>query len=237
MKNQHKKSDQYLKRRKCYSAISLIAFFIILGLLTLLFSKLLAPYLTSAEELRGFLNTFGWKGRFILLGIQCLQVVVALIPGEIIELGAGFAYGAIEGMLICLIGVAISSTVIFLLVKKFGTPMVELFISREKMNQLSFLTDERKLKRLTFLLFFIPGTPKDILTYFVGLTKINLMQFLIITLLARVPSVISSTVCGQMLGDKDYLTAAIVFAITGIVSILGYILYNRFIGNRKKTEQ
>ena len=149
-------------------------------------------------------------------------------------MGAGYAYGAFQGLLICLVGVALSSSIIFLLVKKIGAPMVEMFISREKMNQLAFLNDEQKLKRLTFWLFFIPGTPKDVLTYFVGLTDMSLWQFLFITLIARIPSVISSTVCGQMLGDKDYVTAALVFAVTGIVSIIGYYLYNRFVELKKQ---
>lgn len=234
MKAQNDNTTQYIVRRKWVSAVSLVTFVVILVLLTLLFTKVLSPYLTSADQLREFLNTYGWKGRFILLGLQCLQVVVAFIPGEIIELGAGYAYGAFQGLLICLVGVALSSSIIFLLVKKIGTPMVEMFISREKMNQLAFLNDEHKLKRLTFWLFFIPGTPKDVLTYFVGLTDMSLLQFLFITLIARIPSVVSSTVCGQMLGDKDYVTAAIVFAATGIISIIGYYLYNRFVESKKQ---
>lgn len=234
MKAQNDNQARYVVRRKWLSAVSLVTFVVILVLLTLLFTKVLSPYLTSADQLREFLNTYGWKGRFILLGLQCLQVVVAFIPGEIIELGAGYAYGAFQGLLICLVGVALSSSIIFLLVKKIGTPMVEMFISREKMKQLAFLNDEHKLKRLTFWLFFIPGTPKDVLTYFVGLTDMSLLQFLFITLIARIPSVVSSTVCGQMLGDKDYVTAAIVFAATGIISIIGYYLYNRFVESKKQ---
>ena len=234
MKPQNDNRTQYIVRRKWLSAVSLVTFVVILVLLTLLFTKVLSPYLKSADKLREFLETYGWKGRFILLGLQCLQVVVAFIPGEIIELGAGYAYGAFQGLLICLVGVALSSSIIFLLVKKIGAPMVEMFISREKMNQLAFLNDEQKLKRLTFWLFFIPGTPKDVLTYFVGLTDMSLWQFLFITLIARIPSVISSTVCGQMLGDKDYVTAALVFAVTGIVSIIGYYLYNRFVELKKQ---
>ncbi len=233
MMSSNDNNTKYHKRRKLFSILSLIAFIIVSVLLTLLFTKILSPYLSSADDLRKFLDTFGWKGRFILLGLQCLQVVVAFIPGEIIELGAGYAYGTLQGLIICLVGVAASSSIVFLLVKKIGTPMVETFISREKMNQLTFLKDENKLKRLTFWLFFIPGTPKDVLTYFVGLTDMSLMQFLSITLIARIPSIISSTVCGQMLGDKDYVTAGIVFAVTGIISILGYYLYNKFVNSKK----
>lgn len=224
--------EQYIRRRKWFSGISLLLFIVVLVLLTLFFTKVLAPYLSSAEELRAFLNTYGWKGHFILFGLQCLQVVVAFIPGEIIELGAGYAFGAVEGTLICLGGVALSSSLIFLLVKRWGVPMVELFIPREKIQQLRFINTSTKLKRLVFLMFLIPGTPKDVLTYFVGLTDMQLHQFLIISLIARIPSVVSSTVSGQMLGDKDYITAGIVYAVTGALSLFGYYLYSRIIKKR-----
>ena len=167
------------------------------------------------------------------MGLQCLQVVVALIPGEVVELGAGYAYGALEGTFICLIGVAISSSLIFLLVKKVGVSLVETLISREKLLQLRFINSERKLNRVVFLLFFIPGTPKDVLTYFVGLTNMRLPEFLLISRTARIPSVVSSTICGQMLGDKNFQTACIVYAITGVISILGYYLYNRVVQHRQ----
>lgn len=230
MKN---KDIQYQRRRKWFGAISLILFAVILVLLTLFFTKILSPYLRSTEELRAFLDSYGWKGHLILMGLQCLQVVVALIPGEVVELGAGYAYGALEGTLICITGVAISSALIFLLVKKVGVSLVEMFISREKLRQLRFINSERKLKRVVFLLFFIPGTPKDVLTYFVGLTDMRLSEFLLITLTARIPSVVSSTICGQMLGDRNFLTAGIVYAITGALSILGYYLYNRIVQHRQ----
>ena len=171
-----------------------------------------------------------WQGR------DRWDLFMALIPGEVIELGAGYAYGAVEGLLICLAGVAVSSAAIFLLVKKLGTPMVELFISREKIQQFKFINSEKKLKRLVFLLFLIPGTPKDALTYFVGLTEMKLSTFLGLSLLARIPSVVSSTISGQLLGDKDFLTAGIVYAITGVISIAGYLIYSYVMKKRENNE-
>lgn len=225
--------QRYQRRRKWFGAVSLLIFAVVLLLLTLFFTRILAPYLTSTEELRTFLDSYGWKGYLILMGLQCLQVVIAFIPGEVVELGAGYAYGAIRGTLICLTGVAISSALIFILVKKVGVSLVELFIPREKIQQLRFINSEKKLKRVVFLLFFIPGTPKDIITYFVGLTDMKLSEFLTITLIARIPSVLSSALSGQMLGDEHFMTAGIVYAVTGTVSLLGYCIYNRIIQRKQ----
>ncbi len=219
----------YTKRRKLFSGISILIFIAVTILFTLLFSKVFAQHIESSETLLAFLESFGWKGRFILFGLQCLQIIVALIPGEIIELGAGYAYGAIEGTLLCLAGIALSTSIVFLLVKRIGTPMVETFISRERIKELRFINTERKLNRIVFLLFFIPGTPKDMLTYFVGLTDMKLSTFLPITLIARIPSVVSSTICGQYLGRENYLTALIVYGITATVSLSGYFLYTKIV--------
>ncbi len=237
MKKQDSEDKRYLRRRKWFGAITLLLFAVVIVLLTLFFVKVLSPYMSSTEQLQAFLESYGWKGRFILLGLQVAQVLIALIPGEVIEVGAGYAYGTVEGALICLVGVAAASSLVFLLVKKWGTPLVELFISREKIQELRFINSESKLKRLVFLLFLIPGTPKDVLTYFVGLTDITLMQFLAISLIARIPSVISSTISGQFLGNEDYLKAGVVYAITGALSILGYYLYNRIVKYRKSKKE
>ena len=227
----------YQRRRKWFGAATLLLFAVVLVLLTLFFTKILAPYLRSTAELRAFLDSYGWKGYLVLMGLQCLQVIVALIPGEVVELGAGYAYGAIKGTVICLAGVAISSALIFLLVKKVGVSLVETFISRDRIHQLRFINSERKLKRVVFLLFFIPGTPKDVLTYFVGLTDMRLPEFLLISLVARIPSVVSSTICGQMLGDKNFLTAGIVYAVTGTIIAFGYYLYTRIVQHRQSNRQ
>ncbi len=225
---------QYQKRRKLLAIISIAAFILITAWLSFLFIKVFSPYMRSSKEFQAFLEAYGWRGRLILFGLQCIQVVLALIPGEVIELGAGYAYGAIEGSIICMAGVALSSALIFSLTRKFGAPLVELFISREKIHQLRFINSEKKLKRLIFLLFFIPGTPKDILTYFVGLTNIELSQFLIISLVARIPSLLSSTLCGGLLGEKNYISAIIIYAITAAVSVIGYLLYNKLVSRRQK---
>ena len=80
---------------------------------------------------------------------------------------------------------------------------------------------------LIFILFFIPGTPKDLLTYVAGLTQIKLFPYILITSIAKIPSVITSTIGGDAFGEKKYLYAFIVFVLTGLISIVGLIIYNK----------
>ena len=130
-------------------------------------------------------------------------------------------------------GVLVMSTLIFLLTRRFGTRLVEVFVSREKINELRFLNTEQKRNTLIFLLFFIPGTPKDLLTYFVGLTDIRLRTFLLLSMVARIPSVLSSTFGGHLLGEERYIGAVILYGVTGLLSLLGLMGYNRYLKKKQ----
>ena len=204
-------------------------------LLTVLISIVTAHWLRSFSdtEFRDYIQSFGALSWLVLLVIQFLQVFIALIPGELVETAAGFAFGPLLGTVICYLGVAAASAVVFLLTRNFGIKLVELFVSRDKINELRFLNTERKRNLLIFLLFFIPGTPKDLLTYFVGLTDIRLGSFLVLSLIARFPSVISSTAGGHLLGEGNYVGAIWLYAITGAVSLAGLAAYNFYLKRKK----
>ncbi len=168
--------------------------------------------------------------------MSCLQVVFAIIPGEPMEIGAGYAFGSIEGTLLCLAGAAVGSSIIYLFTKKFGIKLVEAFISKEKILSLSFIKNTKKLNLLIFILFFIPGTPKDIFTYFIGLTPMKLHIFLLISSIARIPSVITSTISGDALVSQNYGFAIAVFVITAVVSTAGIFIYHK-ISKRHAAQQ
>lgn len=166
------------------------------------------------------------SGRLIYVGVQILQVFIAFIPGEVVEIAGGLAFGALEGMLLSLIGVAIGSSVIFMLTKTLGMRFVELFVSRDRINELKFIRNGRNLEWLVFYVFFIPGTPKDLLTYVVGLTRMKLVPFLLISLVARIPSVLSSTWGGDAIMNGQYTKAIIIFGVALGCSLIGLLLYN-----------
>ena len=157
---------------------------------------LVRQFRESPETFRDYVKANGVLGPLMMLGVMALQVIVAIIPGEPIELGAGFVFGWLEGALLCLAGSAIASALVYLAVRKWGVKLVELFFPREKILKFSFLQNEKKLDLLVFVLFLIPGTPKDMLTYVVGLTPMKLSTFLLLTTVARIPSVVSSAVTG-----------------------------------------
>jgi len=225
-----------IRRRKIVSIISILLIIAVFIVITVTVGNQLFVMVKDPIKFRNWVSSQGFWGRFTLIGLMCMQVVIAIMPGEIIEIGAGYAFGAVEGMILCLIGAAIGSAIIFMFTKRFGIKLVEAFISREKINSLKFIKDSKKLNVLVFTLFFIPGTPKDIITYFIGLTPMTLRTFLILSSIARIPSIISSTIGGNALGLQNYKFAIIVFLVTSAISIIGIIIYNKISKHAEKDE-
>lgn len=230
-------NDDYGKKKKIYAIVSVAVVLILVCLLTYFVLVKFREFGSTPEQFRDFIQSFGWSGRLVALGVQILQVVIALIPGEAVEIGLGYAFGAIEGTLICYAGNIIAASVIFMLTRKLGIKFVEIFVSREKIDGIRFINTEKKLKRTIFILFFIPGIPKDIVTYFVGLTKIKLHEFLIVSSIARIPSVVSSTIGGSVVGDGNYLAAVVIFAATGAISLICMLIYNKLSKKRSAAKE
>lgn len=221
----------YERKRKILASISIAVVSVLVVLLTLFIWNWLRSF--SQDDFRDYIQSFGAAGWLVLLGLQFLQVFIALIPGELLETAAGYAFGPWIGTAICYIGVALASSLIFVLTRRYGVKLVEIFMERERINELRFLNTERKRNNLIFLLYFIPGTPKDLLTYFVGLTDIKLSTFLTLSMIARIPSVISSTFGGHLLGEERYIGAIVLYGVTGLVSLLGMIGYNQYLKKKQ----
>ena len=222
---------QYERRRKILAGISLAVVVLLVVFVTLFVSRWLSSF--SREDFRDYVRSFGALAPAVMLGLQILQVFIALIPGELVESAAGFILGPWLGTLVCYLGIALASALILTLTRRYGVKLVEVFISREKINELRFLSTEQKRNALIFLLFFIPGTPKDLLTYFVGLTDIRLRTFLLLSMVARIPSVITSTFGGHLLGEERYMGAVILYGISGLLSLFGMVGYNRYLTKKE----
>jgi len=187
-----------------------------------------------------WLEQFGRWDEVVFVGIRALQTVVKFIPAEPLEIGSGYVWGIWGGLFYCMLGTEIGSFIILLITKLFGMRAINLFVPQERIDKIKFLQNEKKLKTTLFFIYLIPGTPKDLITYFIGKTKIKISHFLIITGIARIPSIITSTWCGAALGEKNIKLAAIVFISTLVVSLIGTFFYKKFFekdDNNETTEK
>lgn len=205
--------------------ISIIA----MGMICLLLYQPMMNLFKDPQVLSKQLRSYGVLGKLLLSGIMMLQVVFVFLPGEIVEISAGFIYGPWEGLFLCLLGAALGSIVIYIGVQKIGLPFIQHFFKEQDIQKLYFLKETPHLERLVFILFFIPGTPKDILTYFIPMTSMKLTTFLWLSSIARIPSVITSTLGGDTLYAKDYVVSSFIFILTAIISVIGLIFYRKII--------
>ncbi|MEN6637143.1 MAG: TVP38/TMEM64 family protein [Clostridiaceae bacterium] len=213
--------------QKIAAIASIAVFFLVLALLAVFVGGPIVKTLGDPAAFRTWVEARGVWGRVLFVGLMALQVIIAFIPGEPFELAAGYAFGTLWGTLLVWIGAIIGTTIVFLFVRKIGIKAVEVFFPRDKINSIKYLQDEKKLNAAAFVLFLIPGTPKDLLTYLAGLTKIRLLPWIVLTSIARIPSIVTSTISGNALGIEKYGLAIIIYAATAIVSGIGLLLYQR----------
>lgn len=229
------KTEQTKRRMLAGALVTLF-----LGAMAALFLALGGPILslvTDPASFRAWVEKMGWLGKLGYVGMMAIQIIVAFIPGEPLEIAAGYAFGFWEGTLWCMTGAVLGATIVFLFVRKLGVKAVEAFFPREKIDSLKFMKDEKRLARVAFLLFLIPGTPKDLMTYCAGLTKMRLKDWLLICSVARIPSIITSTIGGDALGMANLPFALSILGATALVSVGGVLLFKRVIKQKQPIQE
>ncbi len=230
-----KRGMENQKKRRLAAAVSVLVLLAFTGALCWFVGRPMVKFVSEPEKFRAWVNESGAWGRLAFIGMMAFQIIVAVIPGEPLEIGAGYAFGAVEGTCLCLLGALAGGAAVFLFVRKFGMRFAALFISEEKIASLKFLQNEKRLNLISYVLFLIPGTPKDVMTYMAGLTPMKLPFWIFLTLTARIPSVVTSTVGGDALGTRNYTAAVWIFAAAAALSGAGLLLYRRI--SRRKEEK
>ena len=186
----------------------------------------------TPELFRDWVDSHGIWGRVLFVGMVYLQVIVALIPGEPLELAAGYVFGLGEGMLLSMTGILLGSATVFSLVRWLGVRLVEIFFAEKEIRRLSFLKDPKKSFVLALILMTVPGTPKDLLSWFAGLTPLTMKQWISIVAVGRIPSVLTSVVTGAAAGERNYILAVVTLVLTLAISGAG-IIYYRWLSNQE----
>jgi uncharacterized membrane protein YdjX (TVP38/TMEM64 family) len=224
------KKEKVVEKRRLVFYIALITVFI--GILVYLGIKL-GPKITelakNPEKLHRLLNSFGWKGVLVFIGIQILQVLVAAIPGEIVQIAGGYIYGTWLGTLYSLIGILIGSILVFFIVRLLGYPLVRLVASEAQIEKFNSIFGSAKSEAAAFILFLIPGIPKDILTYIAGVTPVKPLRFFIIIMIGRFPALLASSYIGHGTQMGNYLVVIILCVAAVVLFLVGLLLKDRII--------
>lgn len=221
------------------NSVPIIIFLLLMVALTIIFWPYVEMLGTEEgrESFKNWVQNLGFGGWLITLGIQLMQIFVAFIPGEPVEIMLGVVWGPWLGTFTCLLGIFIGTLTIFLLVRKLGMKFVKKVVGTDDLTKYKFLSDKNKVELTVFILFFIPGTPKDALTYIAPIAPIHPLKYILIATFARIPSIITSTILGDSIIEGNYLTAIIVFIITALISIFGIIFGNKYVERRQKKRE
>jgi len=171
------------------------------------------------ERLKGFLNSLGPLSFMGFIFLQALQVIAAPVPGEVTGLIGGFLYGPFLGTILSTLGLTLGSWIAFFLSKTFGRPFVDRFVSSQTLAKYDYLL-HHKGAFLVFVLFLIPGFPKDLLCYIIGLGHLSTKEFLIISTVGRFGGTVLLTFGGSFLRQQQYYRFSVLLGIAVIVVFL-----------------
>jgi uncharacterized membrane protein YdjX (TVP38/TMEM64 family) len=198
------------------------------------------PYVTRLsdpafqQEIAAWAGQAGWRGWGLVIGLEIMQVVVAPVPGGPVQVLAGVLYGVWGGLLACLAGCAVASCISFRVAGKFGAALVNVMLGEARLARYGFLKDSRRLEMVLFLLFLVPGTPKDLLIWFAGVMPVSMGRFVFWTTLARIPGILASTALGASAQAGEWAAAALVLTVAVIAGFLGVRGKNAVLARSRK---
>jgi uncharacterized membrane protein YdjX (TVP38/TMEM64 family) len=194
----------------------------------LFFHYNLYTFFISKRRIIHFLNSFGPLSVVIFIGLQILQVLIAPIPGEINGFIGGYLYGPVLGTIYSTIGLTIGSWLAFMLARWLGTPFVEKIITPQMVQKYDYFMEHRGIP-ITFILFLIPGFPKDALSYIIGLSHMKATTFLILCTGGRLLGTIMLSVSGSCARNDQNLAMLAILGISALITLLAWYYHDEIL--------
>jgi len=180
--------------------------------------------LKNKEQLGNWINSFGYWKYAVFILIQILQVVIFIIPGEVMYIAGGYLFGSLLASVLSIIGITLGSLICFGVARIIGQPIVQKLMSKNNIEHLKSKINTPKASITLFMIFLIPGLPgKDALAYIAGVTPIRFSNFFLVTLIARSPWIIAASLWGANLEQGDYKMLIIITLLAAIVFMLGIL--------------
>ena len=190
---------------------------IIFVTLMLLFGRYTKGLISDVDRFAAWLRGLGTTG-------EAVMVLLAVVPGGPFQIAAGYVYGPVRGTVLCILGCTAGSMISFLLVRRYGRRVIALFFGEDQMKTFDRIAESPRWKAVLPLLFLIPGSPKDLMSYAAGLTDLPAPLWILIASAGRLPAIILSAV-----QKAEYGKAAAVLALICVISAAGGFLYHRYV--------
>ncbi len=187
------------------------------------FQRDLISQFDSFEDVVEYLRQYKQFSIPVYLAAEVLQIMVFVLPGQVFQFAAGYLFGFVQGLIYTFIGAVIGTSITFYIARILGSDAVHLMLGEEKSRHYTELLSSKKAYLITFLIYLIPGLPKDAVCYAAGLSDIRFLPFLVISVAGRMPAMAGSIAFGALYMKKDYIGMAVVAAVVGIICIISFV--------------
>ena len=211
------------RKGRTVAVLCLLLFVILLAVATVVFWDSLTAMVADPDAFRTQMESYGFWGKCIFTALMAAQVILAPIPGHPFEVVAGYSFGILGGLLLTSIG----SAVAFWISRRFGAKVVKCFYSDEKLQKVFFLKASDKQNAFTLIFFLIPGVPKDMLAYFMGLTEMRFSVFMLLSIVGRLPGIFIAVLGGAAIGTRSISAIVIFFLCFILFLLLSLLLYKK----------
>lgn len=183
--------------------------------------------LSSFENVEALFEKYKTQSVFIYIGAQIAQIVICIIPGQWLQFAAGYMFGFWLGVIYSVIGAALGSVITYYIAKLLGRDAMHLIFGEKKINEFIHKLNSKRAIVIVFIIFLIPGVPKDLCNYAAGISAMKLKPFLIVSLIGRVPGMMGSLIIGRQIQAGNYTSAIIVAVVAVILCVIGVIMRKR----------
>jgi uncharacterized membrane protein YdjX (TVP38/TMEM64 family) len=192
--------------------------------ISVFWGPLLRQVFTDQEQFKTWIESYAACAALVFVAVQFVQVLLFFIPGEIVQVAGGYIFGTWHGLLLSYLGITLGSITAFAIARLFERGAVDLFVDRRTVYRFNRFVYGRFSFWPLFLLFSLPGVPKDLLSYIAGLTPIHTVTFLLISSVGRFPGMLLSNLLGEGLAERDWNVIGLSVGITlGFMGVL-YLL-------------
>lgn len=223
-----------VRKNKIFAAVKfLILIGIVVGipLYIYLFHRDVLSGFKSIDEAVAFLRNYKSLSVPAYFAAEILQIVVSVLPGQLFQMAAGYLFSFVPGLIYTLIGAVLGTVITFVLARVLGSDAVHLMLGEERSKHYMALLNSRKAYVITFLIYLIPGIPKDTVCYVAGVSEMKMLPFVIISVAGRMPAMAASVIFGAMYMKHDY-TGMIIVAVIVAVAVLICIVKRKEIMER-----
>ncbi|MBQ2064328.1 MAG: VTT domain-containing protein [Firmicutes bacterium] len=225
------KEARRAKLKKLFTILKLAALILIIiavPVYILVFHQDWIAVMRDMDQVRSLIANYkGIEAAFIYVGAQIIQIIISVIPVQALQIAAGFMFGFLIALGLSVIGAAVGTVITYYLGKVLGRDAMHLIFGEEQINQYVERMNSRNAAAIVFLIYLIPGIPKDVVSYAAGISSMRLRPFLLLSLVGRLPGMIASLLIGKQIFEGDYHIAIIIAVIASVAFILGIVFRKR----------